>query len=134
MSDTPRTEKMFPSLKDRGDNVCVWISLGEIRELERELNEANADRLRLREALNAHHKWRRKEENQRQAKEGYRESWLHDASKKALSSPPPPVVAKSDADALVEALALVATDESSSLDVMRICIKANETYSQKYKS
>lgn len=65
------------------------ISSGRQREIVRlrgELHEAHAKSAEMRAALEAHDKWRRKEENQGQSKEGYRDSWLCKASRDALSS------------------------------------------------
>jgi hypothetical protein len=76
MSDTPRTnEAQFGTGR---------VSVSFAGQLERELNEAKADRQRLREALS-------------QAGAG---QFLRAVD----STPPPPVVAKADADALAEAL------------------------------
>jgi hypothetical protein len=81
MSDTPRMNKAWydaPMLK------MTQTLYEEGKKLERELNEANADRQRLREALS-------------QAGAG---QFLRAVD----STPPPPVVAKADADALANAL------------------------------
>jgi hypothetical protein len=76
MNDTPRTnEAQFGTGR---------VSVSFAQQLERELNEAKADRLRLRDAL-------------AQAGAG---QFLRAVD----STPPPPVVDKRDADALAEAL------------------------------
>jgi len=85
MSDTPRTDNAILTdpyqVRELGFEV---VRAGEMEQLERELNEAKADRQRLREALS-------------QAGAG---QFLDTIS----ATPPPPVVAKADADALAEAL------------------------------
>jgi hypothetical protein len=83
MSDTPRTEDAIANVGDAGFDDDL-VSADFARQLERELNEAKADRQRLREALS-------------QAGAG---QFLRAVD----STPPPPVVAKADADALAEAL------------------------------
>jgi hypothetical protein len=80
MSDTPRTDAAIT-----GSNGQWCFELRDVaREMERELNEANADRYRLRDAL-------------AQAGAG---QFLDTIS----ATPPPPVVAKADADVLADAL------------------------------
>jgi hypothetical protein len=80
MSDTPRTDAAW-NRAHTDDIEAGWLFANQ---LERELNEANADRQRLREALS-------------QAGAG---QFLRAVD----STPPPPVVAKADADALANAL------------------------------
>ena len=83
MSQTPRTDAAITS-----SNGQWCFELRDVaRAMERELNEANADRLRLREALT-------------QAGAG---QFLDRIS----ATPPPPVVAKADADAVAVALEMV---------------------------
>jgi len=80
MSDTPRTDAAIT-----GSNGQWCFELRDVaREMERELNESNADRHRLREALT-------------QAGAG---QFLDTIS----ATPLPAVVAKADADALAKAL------------------------------
>ena len=91
MSDTPRADAMLASGK-------AHYMMGQLcAEIERELNEANADRLRLREALEllvdecmSH---------------DFNEHWdSFKAAERILTTPPPPVVDKRDADALADSL------------------------------
>jgi hypothetical protein len=82
MIDTPRTDA---AITDSSGRWCFELR-DVARELERELNEANADRQRLRDALT-------------QAGAG---QFLDTIS----ATPPPPVVAKADADALAVAMTL----------------------------
>lgn len=42
MSDTPRTDALFPSQRTADDRTAVWVEIGWIRALERELNAARA--------------------------------------------------------------------------------------------
>jgi hypothetical protein len=83
MSDTPRTDAAYFA-----EGATMYDLAGEAKKMERELNEANADRQRLREALT-------------QAGAG---QFLDTIS----ATPPPPVVAKADADVLREVIAKVA--------------------------
>jgi hypothetical protein len=120
MSGTPRTDAAW----NRAHTDDIEAGGLFANQLERELNEANADRLRLREAL-AH------------AGAG---QFLDTIS----ATPPPPVVAKADADALREAIAKVAENlrdavrESHSIGDSYIAgtaselEKALETYRTKY--
>jgi hypothetical protein len=80
MSDTPRTDAAW-NRAHTDDIEAGWLFANQ---LERELNEANADRLRLRQSLT-------------QAGAG---QFLATIS----ATPPPAVVAKADADALAKAL------------------------------
>jgi 7-keto-8-aminopelargonate synthetase-like enzyme len=83
MSDTPRTDAAIT-----GSNGQWCFELRDVaREMERELNEANTDRQRLRDALT-------------QAGAG---QFLDTIS----ATPPPLVVAKADADAVAAALEMV---------------------------
>jgi hypothetical protein len=79
MSDTPRTDAAYFA-----EGATMYDLAGEAKKMERELNEANADRHRLREALT-------------QAGAG---QFLDTIS----ATPPPTVAAKPDADALANAL------------------------------
>jgi hypothetical protein len=79
MSDTPRTDAAYFA-----EGATMYDLAGEAKKMERELNEANADRQRLRDAL-------------AQAGAG---QFLDTIS----TTPPPPVVAKADADAVAVAL------------------------------
>jgi hypothetical protein len=72
-------------------------------DLANALDEANADRLRLREALKACDKAFTKYDPDPDSRYGM--AW--DDVEQALTTPPPPVVAKADADALAEALEMV---------------------------
>jgi hypothetical protein len=81
MSDTPRTDAAYFA-----EGATMYDLAGEAKKMERELNEANADRLRLRQAL-------------AQAGAG---QFLDTIS----ATPPPPVVAKADADAVADACKL----------------------------
>jgi hypothetical protein len=83
MSDTPRTDAAYFA-----EGATMYDLAVEAKKMERELNEANADRQRLREAL-------------AQAGAG---QFLDTIS----TTPPPPVVAKADADVLREVIAKVA--------------------------
>jgi hypothetical protein len=82
MSDTPRTDAAW-NRAHTDDIEAGWLFANQ---LERELNEANADRRRLRQALT-------------QAGAG---QFLDTIS----ATPPPPVVAKADADAVADACKL----------------------------
>ena len=106
MSDTPKTDaarrELSPShalgYKDVAimDEQCVG--------LERELNEANADRLRLREALRDavdNCLWRSEQPFPLSPEESQR---IFDVAVMALDTPPPPVVAMADADSLINQL------------------------------
>jgi hypothetical protein len=79
MSDTPRTDAAYFA-----EGATMYDLAVEAKKMERELNEANADRQRLRQAL-------------AQAGAG---QFLDTIS----ATPPPPAVAKADADALANAL------------------------------
>jgi hypothetical protein len=79
MSDTPRTDAAYFA-----EGATMYDLAGEAKKMERELNEANADRQRLRQALT-------------QAGAG---QFLDTIS----VTPPPTVAAKPDADALANAL------------------------------
>jgi hypothetical protein len=83
MSDTPRTDAAYFA-----EGATMYDLAGEAKKMERELNEANADRQRLRQALT-------------QAGAG---QFLDTIS----ATPPPAVVDKRDADALREVIAKVA--------------------------
>jgi hypothetical protein len=83
MSDTPRTDAAYFT-----EGATMYDLAVEAKKMERELNEANADRQRLREALT-------------QAGAG---QFLDTIS----ATPPTPVVDKRDADALREVIAKVA--------------------------
>jgi hypothetical protein len=109
MSDTSRTNKAASR-----DYAPLSVPYEVSSQLERELNEANADRHRLREALT-------------QAGAG---QFLDAIS----ATPPPPVVAKADADALADALEKALHDASSgkSWYVREACVETLETYRTKY--
>jgi histidinol-phosphate/aromatic aminotransferase/cobyric acid decarboxylase-like protein len=79
MSDTPRTDAAYFA-----EGATMYDLAGEAKKMERELNEANADRQRLRQALT-------------QAGAG---QFLDTIS----ATPLPAVVDKRDADALADAL------------------------------
>ena len=135
MSDTPRTDDQWDWAPY---HAGLWYDFA--RELERELNEANADRLRLRGLFQKvsdnveypePHCYCHKSPPCNDCVEngGVRE--VLDAIKQALTTPPPPVVAKADADALAEALETIScySDKYSSLDAKQ----ALETYRNKYQ-
>ena len=42
---TPETDAEFPSLRHRPDETALWVSIGRLRDLERQRDEAR-DRLR----------------------------------------------------------------------------------------
>ena len=105
MSQTPRTnEAQFGTGR---------VSVAFAQQLERELNEANTDRLRLRDALT-------------QAGAG---QFLNTIS----ATPPPAVVAKADADALADALEeIVKRQYLGDNAITEIANEALETYRAKY--
>jgi hypothetical protein len=110
MIDTPRTDAAIT-----GSNGQWCFELRDVaREMERELNEANADRHRLRQALT-------------QAGAG---QFLDTIS----ATPLPAVVDKRDADALADALEKALHDASSgkSWYVREACVETLETYRTKY--
>jgi len=154
MSETPRADAArIVAYGEGGIENGVGFScvpLKEVRQLERELNEAlerervaiaswdeerqrasregervieaNADRLRLWEAL-----------KRCKADRGERDKVLIHCH--ALDqSQPPPVVAKADADALADALEKALHDSSSgkSWYVREACVETLETYRAKY--
>jgi len=102
MSDTPRTDAAVQVYYDTGQSFSV-VEPELSRQLERELNEANADRLRLRTLLAEIGKgdWRYIENGQA----------FIDINQ-ALTTPPPPVVAKADADALATILVAILSARS----------------------
>jgi hypothetical protein len=119
MSDTPRTEKLAKFRYGRVDER--FVEEVECAKLERELNEANADRQRLREALS-------------QAGAG---QFLRAVD----SIPPPPVVAKADADALADALNSILSEvltcacgECYACENFEKWDKLTEDYKEKYAS
>jgi hypothetical protein len=94
MSDTPRTDAAERAAMDDAGSITRMEPIWETMvKLERELNEANSDRLRLRERLGCGC--------------GGDYGPCKDCNE-ALSTPPPPVVAKADADALANACKLCA--------------------------
>jgi hypothetical protein len=104
MSDTPRTDAAIT-----GSNGQWCFELRDVaREMERELNEANADRHRLREALT-------------QAGAG---QFLDTIS----ATPPPTVDAKPDADALANALDEANADRHRLREALKACDKAFTKY------
>jgi hypothetical protein len=125
MSDTPRTDAAW----NRAHTDDIEAGWSFAHQLERELTAANADRLRLRGLL---------------AEIG-RGSWKYiengqafiDISE-ALTTPPPAVVDKRDADALADALRK-ATDEGlwrseeDSLGHYSLAVETLETYRTKYQ-
>jgi hypothetical protein len=130
MSDTPRTDAAYFA-----SGATMYDMAGEMKKLERELNEANADRLRLRTLLAEIGKgdWRYIENGQA----------FIDINQ-ALTTPPPPVVAKADADALAEAVEIMrvgvcsaampnATEREIASDAVNQASKVLKTYRNKYK-
>jgi hypothetical protein len=109
MSDTPRTDAAYFA-----EGATMYDLAGEAKKMERELNEANADRLRLRQSLT-------------QAGAG---QFLATIS----ATPLPAVVAKADADALADALekALHNASSGKSWYVREACVETLETYRTKY--
>jgi hypothetical protein len=128
MSDTPRTDAAYFA-----EGATMYDLAGEAKKMERELNEANADRLRLRQAflelLVAYEKdntsydsyggegfdWPICNICAAEGKPGifscglpHEESCIIHKFQQVLSIPPPAVVDKRDADALREAIAKVA--------------------------
>jgi hypothetical protein len=109
------------------------------------LDEANADRLRLREALRIAESMLCKQESalrQLGADEPCAESAILD-SRFALTTPPPPVVAKPDADALAEAVKIMrvgicsaampnATEREIASDAVKQASEVLKTYHAKY--
>lgn len=95
MSDTPRTNNFAAQGRE-------WIPLGVFECLERELNEANADRLRLRSILQSI------DLSPCDGGSCMIATNADDCIQMALTTPPPPVVAKADADALADACKLCA--------------------------
>jgi len=109
MSDTPRTDAAYFA-----EGATMYDLAGEAKKMERELNEANADRLRLREALKPLVKMDDLMNDESWDEggtysgayyayyKGNSKKWA--AAKESLTTPPPPVVAKADADALADEL------------------------------
>jgi len=52
---TPETDAQFPSVKHRHDDTGVWVSLGTLRNLERQRDEARELARELRDALVANY-------------------------------------------------------------------------------
>lgn len=48
---TPETDAEFPSFRHRPDEIAVWVSIGRLRDLERERDEAREQAAELLEAL-----------------------------------------------------------------------------------
>ena len=97
MNDTPRTDAAQREATDDTGAITkmepIWSTM---EALERELNEANADRLRLLSFI--------KELNATKFAHGREYRSKCGKFLQALSAPPPPVVAKADADALADAI------------------------------
>jgi hypothetical protein len=131
MSDTPRTDAAeFDFDEDCVPENNMVVASCIMAELERELNEANADRLRLRKAL----QWASIEAK------GRLPDWFHEV----LTTPPPPVVDKKDADALAEAVKIMrvgicsaaipnATEREIASDAVKQASEVLKTYLAKYK-
>jgi hypothetical protein len=127
MSDTPRTDAAYFA-----EGATMYDLAGEAKRMERELNEANADRHRLRDAflelLVAYEKdntsydsyggegfdWPICNICAAEGKPGifscglpHEESCIIHKFQQVLSIPPPLVVAKADADAVAVALEMV---------------------------
>jgi hypothetical protein len=98
MNDTPRTDAAQREATDDTGAITrmepIWSTM---EALERELNEANADRMRLREALE-----RFLAEIPAMGDIGV--VAVKQQAREALTTPPPPVVTKPDADALADAI------------------------------
>jgi hypothetical protein len=122
------------------------------REFERELNEANADRLRLRVALEKCESTFDSISDEPctcysnpEGACGYCNPIMSAISRitKALTTPPPPAVAKSDADALAEAVEIMrvgicsaampnATEREIASDAVKQASEVLKTYRNKY--
>jgi hypothetical protein len=138
MSDTPRTDDQCDLAQY---DARQWYEFAG--KLERELNEANADRLRMRDACEImiigicaaaipH------------SGERATASLAVSEARKALTTPPPPVVAKADADALAEAVEIMrvgicsaampnATEREIASDAVKQASEVLKTYRNKYK-
>ena len=96
---------------------CRQVIAKRVPELITELNEANADRLRLRECVGC----------------GCGGDFgLCRTCEEALTTPPPPVVAKADADELVKFLEW--SKQHMDFRISNQINTAIETYNQKYKA
>jgi hypothetical protein len=160
MSDTPRTDAAQREATDDTGAITrmepIWSTM---EALERELNEANADRLRLREAL----QWAFGQVKHRlnspttghkgpcgygdcdsSCLDAYYWSQYYSFCEEALTTPPQPVVAKSDADALAEAVEIMrvgicsaampnATEREIASDAVKQASEVLKTYRNKYK-
>jgi len=99
MSGTPRTDAAVQAYYDTGQSFSV-VEPELARQLERELNEANADRLRLRAVLQSIDLSPCDGGSCQVATDA--DDYIQAAL--ATTSAPAPVVAKADADALAEEL------------------------------
>ncbi len=79
-----RIEELKSSLQSLKDDMSQ--RLAELEAVENERDEAMKCAAVLAETLKSHDTWRRKEENQSQSKEGYRESTLCHEVKQALAA------------------------------------------------
>jgi hypothetical protein len=132
MSDTPRTDAAeFDFSEDCAPQDNMVVASCDMRKLERELNEANAQlrslKLELKESYNLKNSLVKghlelgetlKEANADRLRLREAVRLMYDASpvtyvyacdkaRALINSPPPPVVAKADADALASALEMV---------------------------
>jgi hypothetical protein len=129
MSDTPRTDAaQFDWSDDCTPEDGLVVAACDMQQLERELNEANADRLRLREAIDSAISYA----NGRESEWGSRAEGSFQYLYNALSSPPPPVVAKADADELAEMLNQIRAELP--IEIENDILFTLETYNQKYKA
>ena len=138
MSDTPRTDEAY-------SNGLTYALVATSKQIEREINEANADRLRLREALEAisHEAGKQWQATQPLPHVPTIEDIATNALDESYKGAPPPVVAKADADALADALINIEEywnrdhNDTAMADAcwhaVNLAQSALETYRNKYK-
>ena len=105
-TDTPRTNHAIV----RADGSWTYELREEMRGLERELNEANADRLRLRAILQSI------DLSPCDGGSCMVATNADNCIQTALTTSPPPVVTKADADALADALHNIQSQQSSNFE------------------
>lgn len=89
------------SVEDGYFHTCVDVA----EKMSEALTAKDAQIVALREALERHDKWRRKEENQSASSEGYRELPLCRDTKQALFTKPPAVVPLAEVEAMKDEFA-----------------------------
>ena len=135
MSDTPRTDACHNGRRELYLGGTVDYAFAQ--QLECELNEANADRLRLREALD---KVAHCDDlvycGEDDGPELFRRlRFAVNTAEDALTAPPPPVVAKADADALADVIEDIWKNHlfGSQEHAQDKCSTSLKTYRTKYK-